>query len=80
MSTPLLDQMRLAFEMIAALPPRPRCFMAHHAVPYGRCFHQWNTRGELLVWVNAGEIADISRRPGNPSFVDLLASIPVVFV
>jgi len=72
---------------VAALPPRPHCFMAHHSVPYGRVYSQWDTRGRLLVWVNRGEIADIPRHATRrgyaiaPNAIDItmLTSIPVVF-
>jgi hypothetical protein len=46
---------------LADLPPTPRCIMASHLVPYGRVYRQWNTRGELLLWANRGEIADLPR-------------------
>lgn len=70
-------------ELFRSLPPRPRCFMAHHAVPYGRVIRQWNTRGELLLWVNRGEVMDLAHRP-PPQLpyevnTDLLVAIPVVF-
>ena len=79
-----IAEMRRVSEMVAALPPQPKCFMAHHAVPYGQLYRQWNTKGELLVWVNRGEVADLTRRKPNyaiaPNAIDtaLLASIPVV--
>lgn len=63
------QQMR---EQIDAGPPPIRCFRAHHSVPYGRTFRQWNTRGDLEVWVNRGEIADLPRRPA--AGVDLAVS------
>lgn len=86
MSGDLLASFREAQERLAALPPRPRCFMASHSVPYGRVFRQWNTRGDLLVWVNRGEIADPARRKDRseygiaPNAIDTAAlmAIPVV--
>lgn len=42
-------------------PPVPRYIMASHAVPYGRAYRQWTTRGALIVWVNRGELADLPR-------------------
>lgn len=78
-------EMRRVSEMVAALPPRPKCFMAHHSVPYGRVYRQWNTKGELLVWVNRGEVADMARYKPNyaiaPNAIDtaLLTSIPVFY-
>lgn len=59
----LVDAVRKMREQAEAGPPRIRCFRAHHSVPYGRIFRQWNTRGELEVWVNRGEIADLPRVP-----------------
>jgi hypothetical protein len=80
----VIAEMRRVSGMVAALPPRPKCFMAHHAVPYGQVYRQWNTRGELLVWVNRGEIADLARHKPDyaiaPNAIDtaLLTAIPVV--
>lgn len=71
--------------IVSQLPPRPHCVIASHAVPYGRIFRQWDTRGRLLIWANRGEVADIpSRAPGYaiaPGSLDaaLLSAIPVVF-
>src|SRR4051794_11020600 len=45
-----------------AAPPAIRRIRAHHSVPYGRAYRQWNTRGELEVWANRGEIEDLPRR------------------
>jgi hypothetical protein len=59
------------------------CFMAHHSVPYGRIFKQWDARGRLLVWVNRGEIEDLARRERPmvaPNAIDtfMLSAVPVV--
>ena len=35
--------------------------MASHAVPYGRCFKQYRSDGNLILWANRGEIEDIPR-------------------
>lgn len=80
-----LGEMRCVAAMVADLPPRPHCVIASHAVPYGRIFRQWDTRGRLLIWANRGEFADIpTRTPGYaiaPGSLDasLLSAIPVVF-
>jgi hypothetical protein len=39
-------------------PLPPNRFIAHHSVPYGRVFRQWMTNGDLVVWVNRGEVED----------------------
>lgn len=75
-------------DRIAELPPRPWCIRASHAVPYGRVFRQWDTRGRLIVWANRGEIEDIPRYAATradryaiaPNAIDtaLLTAIPVV--
>lgn len=46
---------------IDSLSPMPRRIFAHHSVPYGRCYRQWMTNGDLVVWANRGEIADLPR-------------------
>lgn len=84
MSELLRDLDRIAARL-AALPPRPYCFMADHKVPYGQVFRQWDTRGRLLVWINRGEIEALSRRAATteyaiaPNAIDteLLSAIPV---
>lgn len=59
---PTLDEIvRLARELEAAAPPSPSRVMASHAVPYGRCYRQWMTNGELWLWANRGELADLPR-------------------
>jgi hypothetical protein len=47
-------------ERLRDVPPRT-FIMAHHSVPYGRVYRQWNTHGHLLLWVNRGLIADLPR-------------------
>lgn len=48
---------------INAMPPAPSGIRAHHSVPYGRLFRQWDTKGRLWVWANAGMIQDLPRQP-----------------
>lgn len=56
-----------AFEMVQRfghlVADAPVCsrVIATHAVPYGRVFRMWTTRGEMIVYVNRGEIADLPR-------------------
>jgi hypothetical protein len=54
--------------------PRPR------PVPYGRAPRMWNTRGELIVYANRGEIADLPRAKSQPASLSptLPFGIPVV--
>lgn len=73
--------------MIRELPPQPRCLMAHDDVPRGQVFRQWNTRGDLIVWVNRGEVAELPHRDARPHAIapngidtEMLRSIPVVNV
>lgn len=65
----------------------PRChgFLAHHGVPFGRLYRQWDTKGRLWCWVNKGWIADLSRAaeksswvPGDPIY-DIHA-VPIIDV
>lgn len=67
-------------EELAKLPPAPRALVASHEVPYGRIYRQWDTRGDLFIWVNRGEIADLPRashRPGPFQTSASIFSIPV---
>jgi hypothetical protein len=53
----------------------PRTFiMAHHSVPYGRVYRQWDTQGHLLLWVNRGLIADLPRATVPGSDLDIAIS------
>lgn len=63
----LLADLWKAVETINTAPPLVRGIRAHHAVPYGRVFRQWDTNGQLWAWVNRGEIEDIPRAKPNPS-------------
>lgn len=44
-------------------PPRLARVYASHSVPFGRVYRMWTTRGELIAYVNRGEIADLPRAP-----------------
>jgi hypothetical protein len=49
-----------------SLPPAPHSILTSHAVPYGRAYRQWDSKGRLLIWVNRGEVADLPRAaPGT---------------
>jgi hypothetical protein len=83
----LVDDVRAMLDTVNALRPCPSRIMASHAVPYGRAYRQWNTRGELLLWVNRGLIADLPRRPADrvgvltgAGALGFTAGIPVVNV
>jgi hypothetical protein len=69
----LLADLRRWQAKIDTLPPAPHAIMAHHSVPYGRAFKQWDARGRLLIWANRGEIADLPRQ--NLHGIDVLSSI-----
>lgn len=47
----LLDLVAWA-KKIEELPPMPVAIHLHPAVPVGRLMRQWNTRGELHLWMN----------------------------
>lgn len=70
----MIAEMRRIQALIDAAPPVPHVIMAHHAVPYGAAFRQWDTRGRLLVWANRGQIADMPRAEKNPN---LFAASPI---
>lgn len=42
-------------------PPVPFAIMCHNAVPHGRTFRQWDTRGRLFAWVNRGQMEAMPR-------------------
>lgn len=54
----MLDAMK---RQMAMTPPALRAIFASHAVPYGRVYRMWNTRGEMIAYVNRGEIEDMPR-------------------
>lgn len=62
---------------LGALRPCPRAIMAHHSVPYGRSYRQWDTEGRMLVWANQGEIADVRRYAVLDQFGTYSFGIPV---
>jgi hypothetical protein len=62
-----------ADEELRTRPPAVARIRASHRVPYGRSYRQWNTRGELEVWANRGELADLPRRRG-PYGVNVLVT------
>jgi hypothetical protein len=78
----LFEQLRDMQRTLDALPPQPARFRAHHSVPYGRIYRQWNTRGELEIWINRGLIADLPRAKAELGsfalFQPSLTGIPVV--
>lgn len=72
----LLADLRGWQAKIDALPPIPRGVITDHRVPYGRAFKQWDTNGDLWLWVNRGEIEDIPRaRPHDALFAMLPPSL-----
>jgi len=70
-----------AWASLAPPSTEPRAIRAHHSVPLGRIFRQWNAAGELHVWVNRGEIHDLPRAKKRPDSVlgAALSGIPVWF-
>ena len=82
--TDWFDYRALAADL-ASLPPAVHAILASHAVPYGRVYRQWDASGNLLVWVNRGEIEDLAIRSAfsdlwNPIISPALIGIPVVKV
>lgn len=53
-----LDSILKAMEAIKG-PPIPRGLRTSHSVPYGRVFRQWDTRGDLWLWVSRGQVEDM---------------------
>lgn len=66
-------------DKIKALPPIPRALLMNHAVPYGRLFRQWDTNGDLWIWINPGQIYDLPRST-LPTYSTAwpLSGIPVI--
>lgn len=75
----MIDQLMAWQAKIDAAPPVPTRMRASHRVPYGRVFRQWNTRGELEVWVNRGLIHDLPRMRPAECALHGLGGIPVFF-
>lgn len=71
------EQFAQWMQAVNDLPPRPRLIRASHLVPYGKAYRYWDTRGDLIVYCNRGELHDlpVSR---NPDATDRLTAIPVV--
>jgi hypothetical protein len=67
-------------ELDARPPVVSRCY-ATHAVPYGRVFRMWTTRGDLIAYVNRGEVADMPRATPAAGIAPLASftGIPVYF-
>lgn len=57
-----------------ARPPVPARIRASHAVPYGDVYRQWNTRGELELWANRGELEDLPRVEAPHPGIDVRVS------
>jgi hypothetical protein len=62
----------------------PRGILAHHSVPWGKYHRQWMTNGQLYIWVNRGEVADLPIRRVKPDTgpwddlrVSLYTGIPI---
>ena len=78
----MIDLLREYSRIMADAPPR--CVMiARHDVPFGGAFRMWNTRGEMIVYVSRGWIADLPRgKRKAPTFgfdTTLFAGIPIYF-
>lgn len=77
----LIDDLIRLNTQISEAPPVPRAILTNHAVPYGRAFRQWDTKGNLYVWVNPGVLHDLWRAgPPDPTNFSSIANfgIPVV--
>lgn len=74
----MLDEIRELSRRLEAMPPRISRFYATHSVPYGRVFRMWTTRGELIAYINRGEVADMRRAGPTLDALALLTGIPVV--
>jgi hypothetical protein len=64
---------------IDAAPPRIYRLYATHSVPYGRVYRMWTTRGDLIAYVNRGQVADMPRAKGPDLGMSRLVGISVVF-
>lgn len=60
-------------------PPRVSRFYASHAVPYGRVYRMWTTRGELIAYVNRGAVADMPRTKIGYDNIGATLISPAVF-
>lgn len=52
----MIDEIRRLSERIASAPPMPRAIFASYDVPNGEVYRQWNTLGQLILWVNRRQI------------------------
>lgn len=52
----LVDEVRRISKLIADAPPTPRAIFASYDVPFDAIYRQWNTLGQLLLWVNRHQI------------------------
>lgn len=60
-------------------PPAVSRFVATHSVPYGRVFRMWTTRGELIAYINRGEVADMPREKIGYDNIGASIVSPAVF-
>lgn len=75
------DAFEALYEVVKAtaeLPPYPARIYATHRVPYGRVYRMWTTRGDMIVYANRGEIADLPRATGERLGLIGIFGIPVV--
>lgn len=54
----LWEEIRELCDNLAWAPPITAIY-AHHSVPWGRRFTQYDTMGRKIVWVNRGELAEL---------------------
>lgn len=79
--------MEMAATVREANERAPVChgFLAHHSVPWGRLYRQWDTKGRLWCWVNKGWIFDQKQgkakpRPFSLDRISDIYTIPVIDV
>lgn len=58
MNDDVVAEIQAMIDRVAVSPPVPRAIVADHRVPYGRAYRLWNTRAELLIYANRGEVED----------------------
>lgn len=78
-----LDVLKKMQALIEDQPPRCSRIYATHAVPYGRVYRMWTTRGEMIAYINRGEMEDMPRAKPAPALglrllSPALTGIPVV--
>lgn len=77
----MIDELRRMCEMVKDAPPPIRVMYARHDVPVGPPFHMWNTRGEMVVYINRSMIEGLPKQPTSiREMMDMtaLTGIPVV--